>query len=236
MLAHRRNFIIQVSTHCAGEIFIWNHSKNNNVSTSYPLCLSSFAASTPSSLFLSVSRKQRNTQRQIKLKVTQLFSVCAGPMIPPDMMALLSGAPSLVMPARVYHRAYKSVDEDQIGFQKYKIHGDIKKQKEGKAVRHGEQAARRSAPTWGERTMLKELVGGTREAAVIGGHDSARDTTCLREFLANLYAFREPRGDSGRKSRQPNPTETSSIGLPARCCRRSCREFSDYGRNDVTMT
>lgn len=30
----------------------------------------------------------------------------------------------------MYHRAYKSVDEDQIGFQKYKIH-DIKKQKEG---------------------------------------------------------------------------------------------------------
>lgn len=44
--------------------------------------------------------------------------------------------------------------------------------------------------------MLKELVGGTREAAVIGGHDSARDTTCLREFRANLYAFRELR-DSG---------------------------------------
>lgn len=151
------------------------------------------------------------------------------------MMALLSGAPSLVMPARVYHRAYKSVDEDQIGFQKYKIHGDIKKQKEGKAVRHGEQAAGRSAPTGG-RTMLKEVVGGTREAAVIGGHDSARDTTCLREFLANLYAFREPRGDSGRKPRQPNPTETSSIGLRARCCRVRAGNFRDYGRNDVTMT
>ena len=119
-LAHRRNFIIQVSTHCAGEIFIWNHSKNNNVSTSYPLVpltlpfLSSSAARPPSrrvnpffprfarstvclsvclSIFLSLSLslKQRNTQRQIKLKVTQLFSVCAGPMIPPDMMAALRG-------------------------------------------------------------------------------------------------------------------------------------------------
>lgn len=38
----------------------------------------------------------------------------------------------MVTPARVYHRAYKSVDEDQIGFQKYKIHGDIKKQKEAR--------------------------------------------------------------------------------------------------------
>lgn len=38
----------------------------------------------------------------------------------------------MVMPARVYHREYKSVDEDQIGFQKYKIHGDIKKQKEAR--------------------------------------------------------------------------------------------------------
>lgn len=39
----------------------------------------------------------------------------------------------MVTPARVYHRAYKSVDEDQIGFQKYKIHGDIKKRKERRA-------------------------------------------------------------------------------------------------------
>ena len=64
------------------------------------------------------------------------------------------------MPARVYHRAYKSVDEDQIGFQKYKIHGDIKKQKEGKAVvARGKQAAEIGSK--GERTTLKELVGGT---------------------------------------------------------------------------
>lgn len=46
-------------------------------------------------------------------------------------------APSLVMPARVYHREYKSVDEDQIGFQKYKIHGDIKKQKEARPFPFG---------------------------------------------------------------------------------------------------
>lgn len=34
----------------------------------------------------------------------------------------------------MYHRAYKSVHEDQIGFQKYKIHSDIKKEQgdEGK--------------------------------------------------------------------------------------------------------
>ena len=50
-LAHRRNFIIQVSTHCAGEIFIWNHSKNNNVSTSYPPLPPAF----PLSLSLSLS-------------------------------------------------------------------------------------------------------------------------------------------------------------------------------------
>ncbi|KAI4481760.1 hypothetical protein M0804_009281 [Polistes exclamans] len=37
------------------------------------------------------------------------------------------------VPARVYHRAYKSVGEDQIGFQKYKIQNDIKKQKEASA-------------------------------------------------------------------------------------------------------
>lgn len=57
--------------------------------------------------------------------------------------------------------------------------------------------------------MLKELVGGTREAAVIGGHDSARDTTCLREFRANLYAVCEPR----HSQPQRQPTETSSIGI-----------------------
>lgn len=33
----------------------------------------------------------------------------------------------------MYHRAYKSAREDQIGFQKYKIHGDIKKEKEEEA-------------------------------------------------------------------------------------------------------
>ena len=55
-------------------------------------------------------------------------------MIPSDMMASLS-VPlcSLAVAARVYHRAYKSVYEDQIGFQKYKIHGDIKKEKENEA-------------------------------------------------------------------------------------------------------
>lgn len=53
-------------------------------------------------------------------------------MIPSDMMAPLSvPLRSLAVAARVYHRAYKSVHEDQIGFQKYKILGDIKKQKEG---------------------------------------------------------------------------------------------------------
>ena len=72
-----------------------------------------------------------------KLKVIQLFSVCAARSFP-QIWWLVSlslsaerrqvrergeEAPSLVMPARVYHREYKSVDEDQIGFQKYKIHG-----------------------------------------------------------------------------------------------------------------
>lgn len=54
------------------------------------------------------------------------------PMIPSDMMApLFLSLPlrSLAVAARVYHHAYKSVREDQIGFQKYKIHGDIKKQR-----------------------------------------------------------------------------------------------------------
>lgn len=58
------------------------------------------------------------------------------PMIPSDMMAPLFLSlllRSLAVAARVYHRAYKSVREDQIGFQKYKIHGDIKKQRGGKA-------------------------------------------------------------------------------------------------------
>lgn len=51
-------------------------------------------------------------------------------MIPSDMMASLSvPLRSLAVAARVYHRAYKSVHEDQIGFQKYKIHSDIKKEK-----------------------------------------------------------------------------------------------------------
>lgn len=55
-------------------------------------------------------------------------------MIPSDMMAPLSVLlRSLAVAARVYHRAYKSVHEDQIGFQKYKIHGDIKKEKEREA-------------------------------------------------------------------------------------------------------
>lgn len=58
------------------------------------------------------------------------------PMIPSDMMApLFLSLPlrSLAVAARVYHHAYKSVREDQIGFQKYKIHGDIKKQRGGEA-------------------------------------------------------------------------------------------------------
>lgn len=56
-------------------------------------------------------------------------------MIPSDMMASLSVLlRSLAVAARVYHRAYKSVHEDQIGFQKYKIHGDIKKEK-GREIR-----------------------------------------------------------------------------------------------------
>lgn len=53
-------------------------------------------------------------------------------MIPSDMMAplfLSLSLRSLAVAARVYHHAYKSVREDQIGFQKYKIHGDIKKTK-----------------------------------------------------------------------------------------------------------
>lgn len=131
------------------------------------------------------------------------------------------------MPARVYHRAYKSVDEDQIGFQKYKIHGDIKKQKEGKAVvARGTSGGDRLSK--GERTMLKELVGGTREAAVIGGHDSARDTTCLREFLANLYAFREPRGIRGEASAtEPDRKLVQSDCEPDAVV--SCREFSYSG-------
>jgi len=55
-------------------------------------------------------------------------------MIPSDMIAPLSVLlRSLAVAARVYHRAYKSVREDQIGFQKYKIHDDIKKEKEREA-------------------------------------------------------------------------------------------------------
>ena len=33
---------------------------------------------------------------------------------------------------------------------------------------------------------------------MIGGHDSARDTTCLREFRANLYSM-PPRRCTSRK-------------------------------------
>ena len=37
-----------------------------------------------------------------------------------------------------------------------------------------------------------------RDREVIGGHDSARDTTCLREFRANLYSM-PPRRCTSRK-------------------------------------
>lgn len=48
----------------------------------------------------------------------------------------------------MYHRAYKSAREDQIGFQKYKIHGDIKKEK-------GEEAGQRVREK-GERNKEEE--------------------------------------------------------------------------------
>lgn len=39
--------------------------------------------------------------------------------------------------------------------------------------------------------QTKEIAGRDKRCpVVIGGHDSARDTTCLREFQANLYAHR----------------------------------------------
>lgn len=73
----------------------------------------------------------------------------------------------------MYHRAYKSVHEDQIGFQKYKIHSDIKKQKKGE--RSDEER---------EGTVEKRRVdGGPRDGArqrnqekrvLIGRRDSAR--------------------------------------------------------------
>lgn len=119
-----------------GEIFIWNHSKNNNASSSYSdrsllslflclLCLDALRI-----LSSSLSRAAPN-----KTKRNPVIFCLRRPMIPSDMMASLSVPHrSLAVAARVYHRAYKSVHEDQIGFQKYKIHSDIKKEKgdEGK--------------------------------------------------------------------------------------------------------
>lgn len=61
-------------------------------------------------------------------------------MIPSDMMTSLSVLlRSLAVAARVYHRAYKSVHEDQIGFQKYKIHGDIKKKRDARSGKEREK-------------------------------------------------------------------------------------------------
>jgi len=81
-------------------------------------------------------------QRQIKLNVTQLFSVCAAPddssrydgslslsLLLSRSLFLPVPLRSLAVAARVYHRAYKSAREDQIGFQKYKIHTAILKNK-----------------------------------------------------------------------------------------------------------
>lgn len=71
------------------------------------------------------------------------------PMIPSDMMAPLSvPLRSLAVAARVYHRAYKSVHEDQIGFQKYKILGDIKKQKEGERPSKERAGTKEKETSW----------------------------------------------------------------------------------------
>jgi len=120
-----------------GEIFIWNHSKNNNVSPSHAdrlfslLYLAALYVFFFLSFFLSLSPSlQRATPNKTKRNPV-IFCLCR-PMIPSDMMAPLSvPLRSLAVAARVYHHAYKSVREDQIGFQKYKIHGDIKKRKGG---------------------------------------------------------------------------------------------------------
>lgn len=200
--ARRRDFIIQVPTHCGGEIFIWNHSKNNNVSPSHadnPLSL-------PCPTALRVLPPAR--QRQIKLNVTQLFSVCAARWFPQIWWLLSLGASlrSLAVAARVYHRAYKSVHEDQIGFQKYKILGDIKKTKgrdeaarkdcaagtkEKETRNEGRNQEKRETEKDKERKRKKEGdCRRTREAHDDWWVDSERRRTCLHKFRINLYALR----------------------------------------------
>jgi len=71
---------------------------------------------------------------------------------------------SLAVAARVYHRAYKSVHEDQIGFQKYKIHDDIKKEKAGEAgqrAKEKEEKEEKNQQKWErkkEREREKEKI------------------------------------------------------------------------------
>lgn len=82
----------------------------------------------------------------------------------------------------MYHRAYKSVREDQIGFQKYKIHGDIKKRKGDEPEREvWEKEERRERERIEGKEEGKESGGETRERlstnekrALIDGRDSAR--------------------------------------------------------------
>lgn len=102
-------------------------------------------------------------QRQIKLNITQLFSVCA---VPDDSLrydgsflslsfqfSLSLSVPlrSLAVAARVYHRAYKSAREDQIGFQKYKIHTAILKNKRKRRSRPEARGIRERIPRGEER-------------------------------------------------------------------------------------
>lgn len=98
-------------------------------------------------------------------------------MIPSDMMASLSvPLRSLAVAARVYHRAYKSVHEDQIGFQKYKIHSDIKKEKgdEGKERKRRMRDKEEGRGKKSRETRERENLSTNEKRTLIGRRDAAR--------------------------------------------------------------
>lgn len=74
----------------------------------------------------------------------------------------------------MYHRAYKSVHEDQIGFQKYKIHGDIKKEKGGEAGQRAREKGERERKEKRGKNQKREREGGREKRTLIGGRDAAR--------------------------------------------------------------
>lgn len=101
----------------------------------------------------------------------------------------------------MYHRAHKSVRENQIGFQKYKIHGDIKKQKGDEAERgeeRGEERKRGRRQARGVRGRKESGETREREAAVDEREKRhadrrarfARDTARLHKFRIDLCGLR----------------------------------------------